>query len=404
MSTVGSDENPVRSYSLLFWIAGVSLAPLLFFFDLRQLEGLHLTESHLVVGRDFFNVWTGGNLAIENNLKILYDYHAYMAWQHEHFGPLDPYNYSYPPFSLFLAIPFGVLSYPIALFLWTILGAAFFYWAARPYMPSNLHPILAIFTPAALVNIWCGHYGFLMGGLWLLFFSSFGQRQVRSGLVAGLMTIKPHLGLLIAVVMVLRRKYGAVAVAACTAALLVALSGLAFGFDLWRQWILETSALQTKIMTAPGEKFYYLMMPSTYIALRDMPFHMGFYAQILVAVVALALFWRARHADPRDLAFIAATTTALVSPYIFNYDMTVVSLGFAIFVYSRWANIGRWERLILWLAFASPLFVMANNMIAPLALLAGLSVQVRLVRLRQSDKGEPGLDPMNVRPRMRVTA
>jgi len=172
---------------------------------------------------------------------------------------------------------------------------------------------------------------------------------------------------------------GAILIALGVTVLLVGLSGIAFGFDLWRQWIFETSALQAKIMTAPGSKFYYLMMPSTYIALREAPQVIALGMQLCIAAAALALFWRARNAEPRDLAFISATATALITPYIFNYDMTVASLGFAVFLYSRWKEIDKWGRLVLWLAFASPLFVMASNFIAPISLMAGLAIQVRLV-------------------------
>jgi hypothetical protein len=372
-----SIESPPKIYALVFWISGLSLAPLLFIFDIMQLSGLRLTRSRLMVGRDFFNVWTGGNLASSGNQTIIYDYHKYMAWQHQLFGPLDPYNYSYPPHSLFLAIPFAQVPYIWALLLWTVLGAAFFYWSARSFIPKNMPPILAVLTPAAMVNIWCGHYGFLIGGLWLFLFSSIASYPVRSGIIASLLTLKPHLGLLVAAVLAYRRMLVTIAVAIFATLLLVGLSGLFFGFDLWTQWIFGTSALQAKIMTAPGPKFYYYMMPSTFIALRTAPREIAVAAQICMGVVALFLCWKARDARPHDLAFISASATALISPYIFNYDLTVASLGFAVFTFNRWGMLKAWERLSLWLAFASPLLVMAAGFIAPPALLAGLVVQVR---------------------------
>lgn len=378
-----------RDYHLMFWIGGVFLAPILFFFDFRQLDGIHLTQSHLIVGRDFLNVWTGGQLVLSDSLNILYDYQRYMEWQSLRFGPLDAYNYSYPPSSLFLAAPFGTLPYIAALMLWTILGAVFFYWAARPYMPQNLAPIFALLTPAALVNIWMGHYGFVIGGLWLLFFSSIERYPVRSGILAGLLTLKPHLGLLIAAVMLYRRMTLSIAVALLVTVTLVVASGWAFGFDLWTQWIFDTSALQARIMNAPGEKFYYLMMPSTYIALRNSPHMLAAVGQIIMAVAALILMWKARNASPKELAFVTASATALISPYIFNYDLTVASLGFVIFLYGKWDRLQVWEKHILWLAFASPLFVMAFNLFAPISLLAGLYVQTR--HLEEGRRVRPSL-------------
>jgi len=130
-------------------------------------------------------------------------------------------------------------------------------------------------------------------------------------------------------------------------------------------------------MTASGQRFYHLMMPSAFVALRDLSTAVAFTVQALVAVIALGLFWQARHAAYRDLAFIAASTTAIVMPYIFNYDLTVASLGFAICLYAHWPALRRWEKLSLWLGFATPVLVMMNNYLGPIGLLAGLWVQLR---------------------------
>jgi alpha-1,2-mannosyltransferase len=370
-------DLPPRPLSWLLWLSAILSGMMLFVFDIRQLDGLRLSRSHLVVGRDFLNVWTGGQLALSNKLALLYDYEGYMAWQAARFGPLDPYNYSYPPHSLFLATPFATMPYAVALTAWTLLGAVFFLWAARPYMPASLPAILAILTPAAIVNIWVGHYGFFLGGLWLLFFRSIDRFPGRSGAIAGLLTLKPHLGLLIALTLLSRKMWRAILVAGVVTVALIGLSGAVFGYDLWPIWLFDTSALQTRIMTASGPKFYFLMMPSTYVALRDAPVAIALAAQAAAAAAALFLFWKARHAKARDLAFISASATAIIMPYIFNYDLTVASLGFAVLLYGQWSRLQSWERILLWCAFASPLLVMAYNIIAPLSLLAGLAIQVR---------------------------
>lgn len=372
-----SISSPPIADRALIWLAALALAPIIYLSDWMQIDGLRLSKANLVVGRDFLNVWTGGQLALTGKLQLLYDYQGYMYWQAHIFGSLDPYNYSYPPHSLFLAVPFGSLPYLLALLMWTILGGSFFLFAARPYLPANLPLGCAILTPAAFVNIWAGHYGFLIGGLWLLFFSSLNSHPKRSGLFAALLTLKPHMGLLIAAVLLLRRKYSTICIAIALTTLLILLSGLAFGFHLWPQWLFDTSALQAKIMTAPGPKFYYLMMPSAFIALREAPFYLAVATHCSLAALAIHLLWKSRNAALADLAFISASATALILPYIFNYDLTVASLGFVICLYKHWAQLSRWEKIALWLGFAIPLFVMIQNLLGPLALLAGLIVQVR---------------------------
>lgn len=379
MPASSSGSSVPAPLGLLLWLGAIGLGIVIILTDLLQLDGIRLTQSRLVIGRDFLNVWSGGRLALTGQLDQLYDYIAYMRWQASQFGALDSYNYSYPPQSLFLAVPFGAIPYVPALILWTLVGSAFFLWAARPYMPVQLPLAAAIATPAAIINLWWGHYGFVVGGLWLLFFSHVPNDPRKAGLFAGLMTIKPHLGLLIAATMLHRRMASAILIALLVAAAMVLLSGLAFGFDLWRQWLFDTSALQARIMNAAGDKFYFFMMPSAYIALRSLPL-VAILVQCGFAIAALALAWQVRNADPQQLAFISASVTAIIMPYIFNYDLTVASLGFAILLYGHWSALKPWERTAIWCAFAAPLLVMVYNPLAPIALLAGLYVQVQHVR------------------------
>lgn len=111
---------------MLLWLMAIFLGPVLILSDLMQLDGIRLTQARLVIGRDFFNLWSGDRLAVEGHLSILCDYAAYMSWQSSMVGPLDSYNYSYPPHSLFFAVPFGAIPYPLALALWTAMGVVFF--------------------------------------------------------------------------------------------------------------------------------------------------------------------------------------------------------------------------------------------------------------------------------------
>lgn len=377
--------KPSNYYNIILWVGSFLLSSTLFLFDYNQIDGLFLKKSMVVIGRDFLNVWSGGNIALSGNLDRLYDYDMYRSYIAEIFGPLAPYNYSYPPHSLFIAVFFAELPYATSLLLWTILGIIFFIWAARPFMPSNLLPIFAILTPAALVNIWAGHYGFVIGGLWFLFFSTMEHHPKRSGIYAGLLTLKPHLGLLIAFTLAYRKMGTSIAIAIATTLLLVGASGVIFGFDLWRSWIVDTSALQARIMTDPNPNFYYRMMVSPYIAFRGMTDPMRLCIHLLIAVSALSVFWKARNAHPHDLAFISSSTTALILPYIFNYDLTVACLGFAVFLYKRWPISKSYERIALWLAFMAPLVVMFVDFVAPFCLLAGLCAQVnQIIREEQT--------------------
>ena len=126
-----------------------------------------LSAGRDVICRDFMNLWLAGKLTLAGRVPDVFDVATYRQAVIDLFGKALPLNYSYPPHALFLAIPFALMPYYVALFVFSALGIVLFTLAARPYM---LFPaVYAAFTPATLLCLWFGHYGLLLGALWLIF-------------------------------------------------------------------------------------------------------------------------------------------------------------------------------------------------------------------------------------------
>ncbi len=354
--------------------------------DWLELNGITMISGH-VWGRDFVNVWTGGNLVLEGRSDVIYALNDYVAYQRELIGQINAHYYSYPPTSLFLAAPFGLLPYIAAYLFWVVGTLGLFLWAARPYVRDvpNFPILYAAITPAALVNIWSGHYGFLIGALWLACFARIERKPASAGLFAALLTIKPHLGLLLPPLLLARSKWRVVAVAAAASIAMVLLSAAAFGMDLWVEYATKVSRFQTSLL-ADKVSFFLGMMPGTYISIRFSGVSEGaaWLAHTCVAVAAAFMVWRAERtgATFTDLAFISATATFLILPYAFNYDMTVVCLGFALLLFRHWDNLPMWQRAALIAGYLSPQMTFLNKMlevpVTPTALLLGLYVQLCL--------------------------
>ena len=366
------------------WLVGLVPAVLLIAQDWSQSHEMLIADQRVMIGRDFVNLWVGGKMAWGGMLDSLYDPSAYLAAARSWFAGLGRHNFSYPPQSLLLGMPLAMLPYPAALAVWTAGTGALFWCAARPFM-RGLPAWLALLTPAALVNIWAGQYGFLAGALWLFAFTAIDRNKGRSGIAAGLLTIKPHLGLLIPLIWIVRRRWQAIGVAVATTAAIVIVSGLVFGFDLWSDYLIKAPAAQRAVLTAPGDHLFFHMMPTTFAALRGQAEPWPMLAQAVTAIIALALVWRALNAESTDLAFIAATATFLILPYAFNYDMTVATLGFGLLIARRWQKLAWWEAPVLCLAFLVPERMMITvggigQWVVPAILLAALWVQVRHAR------------------------
>ncbi len=162
-----------------------------------------------------------------------------------------------------------------------------------------------------------------------------------------------------------------------TIIVLVAASIAVFGLEPWRRYLFETSAYQLELLKQ-FQGFYTYMMCSVLSGARTLglPFPVAAIVQTVVAapvalLSGLAVSWTA---DPRQRAMILATAAPLVTPYAFNYDLTLVTVVIA------WGLIeddmpDRSGRTALYfLTWLTPIVMMPLNAkaipIAPLALLA----------------------------------
>jgi len=336
---------------VFFWIIGSAFVALLFLRDIMVWEDGTIA-GQVVWGRDFVNVWTGGKLLNVGDGRLLFDLPAYQKFQMSMFGPLNPHNYSYPPISYPIAQVLALFPYPLALAIWFAATGAFFYHAAKPWWPSRIYPAwLVLLTPAALLNIWAGHYGFLISGLFLMGWQRADDRPIQAGVFFGLMLIKPHLAILVPVVLLARKKWPVIASSAATIAVLMIATTLAYGWAAWEGYLFRTSAVQAGMIDA-GKAFFGLMSTSFVTAALRLTdsWTVAIIGQILLASIAIGVVILAARRDTPtpQLGLLTATATFLVLPYAFAYDLTAVALAAVVAIAgirsdersSRWALYG----------------------------------------------------------------
>jgi len=353
---------------------------LLVFTDLYYAKGIEVTGHGVVLGRDFVNLWIGGKHVWRGALDGLYDVTKYLAFMREYFPHQGEHNYSYPPPTLFIGAILSVLPYPLALAVWTVGTASLFLLAARRYV-VGFPLVLAVLTPGAIANIWDGQYGFLVGALWLFLFANLDGKENDAGSAAAVLTIKPHLGLLIPLILLARRRFSAIKIAIIDTVGMVVISACVLRPELWAEYFQKVPGTQLDIMNSTNNVFYFHMMPTTMIAFHRYPYGIALTFQIITAAVALWLVWRARHTRAKSLAFIAATATFLILPYGFNYDMPVLCLGLVVLLSERWQTLAGWELNLLGLGVMTPVLVLMQETIwvplAPAILLGCLFIQVK---------------------------
>lgn len=336
---------------VFFWIVGSAVVALLFLRDAMLWENGTIANQ-IVWGRDFVNVWTGGKLLNADHGSLLFDLPAYQEFQMSIFGPLDPHNYSYPPVSYPIAQFLALFPYPLALTIWFAATGALFYHAAKPWWPSGAGPAwLVLLTPAALLNIWAGHYGFLVGALFLMGWQRTDDRPIQAGLFFGLMLIKPHMAILVPFVLLARKKWPVIASSAATVAVLVIATTLAYGWAAWEGYLFRTGAVQASMIDA-GKAFFGFMSTSFATAALRLTdsWSVAIIGQILLASIAIGVLILAvrRNVPTPQLGLLTATATFLVLPYAFAYDLTAVAVAAVVTIAStrsdekqhRWAVYG----------------------------------------------------------------
>ena len=382
------------------WIVGAAFALLLIWRDFSLLNH-GLVGDGAFIGRDFINVWTGGWMVWNDRIASLYDLDAYGAVQRSLFGAVEQHNYSYPPLTLPLTMPFALLPYWLAFLLWLGGTGWLFVRAARPWMRNTGWPgWVVVLTPAGLVNIWAGHYGFLVGALVLSGWRWLPDRPRLAGVCFGLLAIKPHLAVLIPLILLLRRDWEAIVAAALTVAALLLMSLVIFGVQPWIDYFTVTAGVQAAMVNANGATFGF-MSTSTATAMLAYGWHdLAAPAQIMMGLLGVSFVARAaRVVDTKDLATLTATATFLVLPYAFNYDLTVSSLG-ALLLLVR-SDVRPWEQFAAVFGFmAATLAMMAaikGVHVMPLLLL-GLAMAQYHVAMRTARGEVSPTEPLPAAP------
>jgi hypothetical protein len=339
---------------LLLLVASLALMVPVLRFYWPAGEGLDVVGYPL--GRDFINVWSGPQVAFGDKVSALFDLRGYHEAIGRLFGtPLEFHNWGYPLFTLPAFWPLAQLPYFWALAVWTVgLFAIFAAIVLGEVEPDRRRQalLLLVFTPACLINIIGGQNGFLSAALFLGGVLNIDRRPILAGVLIGLLTFKPHLGIVLPFALVALGAWRVIASAAVTALALVGASTAIFGVDAWRDYFAVVGPYQT-LLLQNFQGFYTNMMVSVLASARKMgvPYSLALGIQVIISlcVIAVAAWAVRRIADPCARAFLLVSATLLATPYAFNYDMT--ALG-AVLV---WVMVGRLPHR----AEAGPAYILA---------------------------------------------
>ncbi len=276
---------------------------------------------------DFVSYWAAGRLGLEGQAPLAYDFNAHRAVELQA-TMVAGIPFGYPPAFLILAAPFALLPYPVAAVAWVVLTWALYAVAVRRWAPNAFW--LAMAMPPLLINAITGQAGFLLAALFVGGMALLPKRPLLGGMLLGLMVLKPQLGIVLPFALAAGREWRAFAGAAISAAGLLLLGLLLFGWGSYQGWF--GSANLYASVVADGLAGWQ-RMASVYSALRfdGLGAAPAWIAQGLAAAAAIAvtgLLWRRKAAWGARAGTLAAAT-ALASPYLFGYDLLLLIMPFA---------------------------------------------------------------------------
>ncbi|NEU99810.1 glycosyltransferase family 87 protein, partial [Bradyrhizobium uaiense] len=209
--------------------------------------------------------------------------------------------------------------------------------------------VLIIFFPTIGITLACGQNGLLTAALIGMTCLFFEDRPLLAGAALGLMIIKPHLAVAFAAYAVLRRSWIVVITAAAIVLISSAICTATFGVEIWSAFL--QSVRDSSAFLEQGNYPMHRMI-SIYAALRTLGLPalaslvgQGVVAALALAVVVIAVY---RRMPARESLGLVAVVSVCISPYAYDYDFLIFSIGLALLLPALLASARAWERGIIY--------------------------------------------------------
>jgi arabinofuranan 3-O-arabinosyltransferase len=285
------------------------------------------------VPADFVNVWAAGQLVLQGNPATAYDWPTHKAMEVVALGhPFEGYfGWHYPPTFLPFAALLAKMSYVPAQIIFLFATFCAYLFCVRGIVGERAGYALAAAFPAVLANFIAGQNGFLsaalLGGALLMLV----ERPIFAGVLLGLLTYKPHLGLLFPIVLAASGHWRAFITAGIVAALMAVASWGAFGTETWTAFFANIGHTSQAFLSDGWADFAKLQTAFGLMRMLGGSEPLAWSVQAVLALMtaaAVTALWRSR-ADYEVKAAALGAGAMLVTPYLYTYDLVVLAVPLA---------------------------------------------------------------------------
>ncbi len=293
-------------------------------------------------GGDFLTFYTADYMVEQGQTTQLYDHDL----SHQQQTTIEPRAdahrpWFYPPNTLLLIAPFAhsALGFATSYLLWGLGGLVAMVVAHRYGRLSGLWLAILLASFTGLVTLLSGQMSFFIVAAFLVgMVALMRNRQILAGMMIGLMTVKPTLGVLIPFVLIAGGYWRAFGVAVVTTVWLLAISVVWPGVGAWQGFVMSVAdtfvhmggdvsqgtrmGMETAKSLAPLSMFN----PYGLFKTHDMPTIWAWALQIVISLGVLALVchrWIQMGATPTTAA-MTLSGTALAAPYFMHYEIVIL--------------------------------------------------------------------------------
>jgi len=285
---------------------------------------------------DFCWIWDSGIFAVSIDPSRVYDFAAYSAAQNTLVGPNAGgpfFHFIYPPTMLFFTYPLGFMPYLVAFAVWIVATLLLYQAAIYAIIPRPAALIAAVLPIGVSANALLGQNGFLTAALIGLSLVFLERRPLLSGILIGLLTYKPHLGVLFPLALVASRNWRTLCSATASTVALSVAAAAAFGYQGWPSFIASLFGRNSSLSPDSDvelnlQSIYGLLHWAGANAWVSWTVHLTVAALVAAMVCAL---W-AKPIPYFLKAAILCIGSVTVSPYLLGYDLCILSIAVAFLV------------------------------------------------------------------------
>jgi hypothetical protein len=275
------------------------------------------------VGTDFPAFYAAAREAVAGRAARVYDMEALRVAHASVRDGADValYPWAYPPTFFLLLAPLAALGLVPAMWTWLAATSALLAMAAWTIVRWPAAPLVVLLFPGVAASFVTGPTGTFVAAILATGFAWLERHPRRAGLALGVLTVKPHLAVLVPLCLVAGRRWDVLLGFVIAASGLVAASLIVFG---WAPWFAFVDALPRQLTFVRDGRMPWMRMPTVLVAVRHAT---GILAWASIAqaittgltVLACLWVWR-RSADPIARALALTASLPLVVPYAYDYD------------------------------------------------------------------------------------